>query len=467
MLQLIKRPPGNGIPRSAALRYHFIASVVLVGGLAVPFHGEGGTLGDTEAVMVKEANFAEAGEVVLGSGFKIPRHCEGVVLWDSGSGGRLGVPVDASYGDLCVWVSVSGVEKSLSSVSAIPTSTPGEKRAKDVLFYEDRRPYSYCEADHPTVDTYPDPPVEGATLSNVQMFIRHGDRTSQSFYPVDHEVTYECSSQINSKYFTTPTNSDTFNNASLITTQVVTIPQDSPFAKSIWRGSCIPGQLTPKGAGQQERMGRDLREVYVDRLGFLPEVFDQEKFFVRSTDVWRTRQSATSLMTGLYPTNSPNIPPPNFRLATLPFELEYLIFNERDQCPRITQLKSLIARSNPTLQHLYTHIPAPILAASQIIDYPNTLSLDDVSDFVSPRASNLLIELWETPSQEKYIRVLYNSRIVVAKSNWCDLSWCPAKTFLKHLDKFRPGEDYLEKCQEQPKRKPKNNNQAPYQSDVK
>ncbi|KAF9142386.1 Acid phosphatase-like protein 2 [Mortierella sp. GBA39] len=362
------------------------------------------------------------------------------------------------------------------------------------------------------------------------MFIRHGDRTSQSFYPVDHEVTYECSSQINSKYFTTPTNSDTFNNASLITTQVVNIPQDSPFAKSIWRGSCIPGQLTPKGAEQQERMGRDLRRVYVDRLGFLPEVFDQEKFFVRSTDVWRTRQSATSLMTGLYSTNSPNIPPPNLRLTTLPFELEYLIFNERGQCPRITQLKSLIARSNPTLQHLYTHIPAPILAASQIIDYPNTLSVDDVSDFVSPRvchdhpmpclkdpkgsgeekcvdgkavmeamaefrstesaamlrddkgsfellkvgygpavglASNLLIELWETPTQEKYIRVLYNSRIVVTKSNWCDLSWCPVQTFLKHLDKFHPGEDYLEKCQEQPKRKPKNNNQAPYQSDVK
>lgn len=43
------------------------------------------------------------------------------------------------------------------------------------------------------------------------------------------------------------------------------------------------GQLTPKGAEQQERMGRGLRRVYVDRLGFLPDEFDQEKFFVRST----------------------------------------------------------------------------------------------------------------------------------------------------------------------------------------
>ncbi|KAG0075490.1 Acid phosphatase-like protein 2 [Linnemannia elongata] len=199
-------------------------------------------------------------------------------------------------------------------------------------------------------------------------------------------------------------------------------------------------------------MGRDLRRIYVDKLGFLPEVFDQDKFFVRSTDIWRTRQSATSLMTGLYPTNSSNSPSPTLRLTTLPIELDYLFFNEQDQCPRIRQLKSHIARSNPTLRHLYTHIPAPILAASRIIDYPNTLSIDEVSDFVSPRAANLLIELWETPTQKKYIRVLYNNRIVVTKSNWCDLSWCPVQTFLEHLDKFLPGEDYLEKCKEQPKR---------------
>ncbi|OAQ28847.1 phosphoglycerate mutase-like protein [Linnemannia elongata AG-77] len=379
----------------------------------------------------------------------------------------------------------------LSSVSAAPVSTPGEKRAQNVLFYEDRKAYSYCEADHPTVDTYPDPPVEGATLSNVQLFIRHGDRTSHSFYPVDHEVTYECSPQINSNYFITPTNSDTYNNASLITTHVVTIPQDSPFAKSIWRGSCIPGQLTPKGAEQQERMGRDLRRIYVDKLGFLPEVFDQDKFFVRSTDIWRTRQSATSLMTGLYPTNSSNSPSPTLRLTTLPIELDYLFFNEQDQCPRIRQLKSHIARSNPTLRHLYTHIPAPILAASQIIDYPNTLSIDEVLDFVSPRVCHdhpqpcikeakggggneekcvdgkavmeAMAELRSTESAAMLrddkrsfellkVGVLYNNRIVVTKSNWCDLSWCPVQTFLEHLDKFLPGEDYLEKCKEQPKR---------------
>ncbi|KAK5814855.1 hypothetical protein F5H01DRAFT_344368 [Linnemannia elongata] len=47
----------------------------------------------------------------------------------------------------------------LSSVSAAPMSTPREKRAQNVLFYEDRKAYSYCEADHPTIDTYPDPPV--------------------------------------------------------------------------------------------------------------------------------------------------------------------------------------------------------------------------------------------------------------------------------------------------------------------
>ncbi|KAG0293998.1 Acid phosphatase-like protein 2 [Linnemannia gamsii] len=466
----------------------------------------------------------------------------------------------------------------ISTVTAHPepnaeaaSFTNQEKGARQILIYEDGNPYNYCEAEHPTVDTYPDPPVKGATLSNVQMFIRHGDRTSQSFYPVDHKVTYECSAQTDYNYFTSAPNGS---NASLITTQVVTIPQDSPYAKSIWKGSCIPGQLTPKGAEQQERMGRALRRIYVDKLGFLPEKFQPEKFFVRSTDFWRTRQSATSLINGLYttPSSSGATPPPALRLTTLPFELEYLVFNERDQCPRVNQLKSIIARKSPLLQHLYTHIPAPIISACKIIDYPNTVSVDEVSDFVSPRvchdlpmpcvkegeecvdgmgvmeamavfrsketgemlrdsegsfellkvgfgpavemvrrnviggnarkeggegvvfslysghdtmlmpllavlesldlrwppyASNILIEQWETPSSEKYIRVIYNNRIVRTKSNWCDLSWCPVQTFLDRLEKYLPGDDYLETCQEQPKRKPKNSILPPYMSDVR
>ncbi|KAF9931548.1 Lysophosphatidic acid phosphatase type 6 [Linnemannia zychae] len=69
-----------------------------------------------------------------------------------------------------------------------------------------------------------------------------------------------------------------------------------------------------------------------------------------------------------------------------------------------------------------------------------------------PYASNLLIELWTVPShsKDKYVRILYNNKVLTTKSKWCDLSWCPVKTFLQYLDQFLPGEDYLQKCQEGP-----------------
>ncbi|KAF9901965.1 Acid phosphatase-like protein 2 [Linnemannia zychae] len=414
--------------------------------------------------------------------------------------------------------------------------------AQNILVYEDGKPYNYCEASYPTVDNYPAPSVKGATLTNVQLFIRHGDRY-------------------------------TFHNSTLIANQVVTIPQDSPYASSIWKGSCIPGQLTPKGADQQQRLGKSLRGIYIDgKWGFLPDVLEQEKIFVRSTDFWRTRQSATNLMTGLYGTS--NTPPPQIQLTTLPFDLEYLVINERGQCPRANQLKAKIAKESPVLQKLYKSYAKPIQDASKIIDPPNTLSIDQVHDFVLPRVchqlpmpcvkgeaseggekcvdgksvtdelaifrsidtaemlrdsplskellkvgfgpavamvrknivqakervkkqamfslysghdtmlmpllgvldsldmrwppylSNLLIELWETPSTESYIRVIYNSRIVTTKTNWCDLSWCPLQTFIDHLEEFLPGDDYLEKCQGEPE-VASGCASAPYESNVR
>ncbi|KAG0211710.1 Acid phosphatase-like protein 2 [Mortierella sp. NVP41] len=441
-----------------------------------------------------------------------------------------------------------------------------QQNGHDILIFQDGQAYDYCQASHPTVDTYPNPQVEGAVLSNVQLFIRHGDRTSQSIYRTDNEVTWECSKETEYNSFDAPataTAGNNFFNASMIANQIVAIPRDSPFAQSIWKGSCIPGQLTPKGSEQQKSLGRALREIYVDRFKFLPEEFHADKVFVRSTDFWRTRQSAISLMTGLYTTKNKSSPPPRIQLTTLPFEVEYLIFNEKGQCPRINQLKDQITKRSRLLQKLYKSIARPIQDAAKIIDPPNTLTLGQVNDFVLPRvchhmplpctaiqtedengggrqemcidgeatseelaihlsketaeimrdspqslellqvgfgpavamirknlvramdknpdqalfslysghdttitpllgvldsldmrwppyASNVLIELWETPSKEQFVRALYNNRVVETKSNWCDLSWCPLQTFFQHLGHFLPGDDYLQKCQLQP-----------------
>jgi hypothetical protein len=52
------------------------------------------------------------------------------------------------------------------------------------------------------------------------------------------------------------------------------------------------------------------------------------------------------------------------------------------------------------------------------------------------QASNMLIELWKTPHNEYFVRVIYNGAVVQTKSQWCDLEWCPLETFIEYLDRF-------------------------------
>jgi lysosomal acid phosphatase len=61
------------------------------------------------------------------------------------------------------------------------------------------------------------------------------------------------------------------------------------------------GELTPLGMHQEYILGTELRERYVVKNKILPEHFDTNLLYVRSSDVNRTLQSAESLLCGLYP----------------------------------------------------------------------------------------------------------------------------------------------------------------------
>ncbi|KAF9312711.1 Lysophosphatidic acid phosphatase type 6 [Podila horticola] len=149
-----------------------------------------------------------------------------------------------------------------------------------------------------------------------------------------------------------------FQYANVVAHQVVTIPSQSPWSKQMWQGSCIPGQLTPVGAWQHRALGAALRDLYVDQLQFLPPTFDPQTVYIRSTDVWRTKQSAENLMAGLYGTqrdssssSSDTVAPPVLQIHTLPAEMDYLTMNGA-ACPRMGQLRSQIAKASPVLKQL-------------------------------------------------------------------------------------------------------------------
>jgi hypothetical protein len=73
------------------------------------------------------------------------------------------------------------------------------------------------------------------------------------------------------------------------------------------RGSCGSLFLTPRGYTQHIANGQALRQAYVQGAGgngsLLPSDWrtQADAFYVRSTDIPRTRLSAMALMEGMYP----------------------------------------------------------------------------------------------------------------------------------------------------------------------
>ncbi|KAI8853248.1 histidine phosphatase superfamily [Chytridium lagenaria] len=68
---------------------------------------------------------------------------------------------------------------------------------------------------------------------------------------------------------------------------------------------CEPGQLTDIGKLNLVQLGKDMREQYAGKLGFLPEHlnahFRDEEMYVRSTGYVRTIESVQYLLSGLFP----------------------------------------------------------------------------------------------------------------------------------------------------------------------
>ncbi|KAJ1302017.1 hypothetical protein OPQ81_000852 [Rhizoctonia solani] len=70
-------------------------------------------------------------------------------------------------------------------------------------------------------------------------------------------------------------------------------------------GECLPGELTDTGRKSTFQLGQELRKLYIDRLGLLPDVLDSHKTaYFRSTNMPRTIESLQQVLHGL--TRHPN-----------------------------------------------------------------------------------------------------------------------------------------------------------------
>jgi len=203
------------------------------------------------------------------------------------------------------------------------------KESKIPLY--DSSKLKYCEAKSPSVEDYNE--IDGFTLQSVQIVTRHGDRTPLTLIKDNEENVWQCKApkeyvSINRQYGTT-----TY--LKFIDTAADPDYSNPYIGKTLWKGTCFPGQLTEKGSEQHIKLGKALREIYINKLKFIDENSISD-LYVRSTNVLRTELSVQSLLSGFMPNTTEPIP-----IHTIPQEIEIYHPNHKS-CPILDKIESKI-----------------------------------------------------------------------------------------------------------------------------
>ncbi|KAG9253943.1 histidine acid phosphatase [Emericellopsis atlantica] len=109
---------------------------------------------------------------------------------------------------------------------------------------------------------------------------------------------------------------------------------------------CDMGMLTDKGRATTTHLGRRLRALYVDRLGFLAPSLDADNvdtLYLRATPIQRALESMQQTLHGLYPpaTRAPGLPPVNVLARAIGDET---LFPNEGNCRRFAVLARAFAQ---------------------------------------------------------------------------------------------------------------------------
>ncbi|KAJ1979744.1 hypothetical protein H4R33_005648 [Dimargaris cristalligena] len=239
--------------------------------------------------------------------------------------------------------------------------------------------YEYCHPTMPNPATYEAMP--GATLSLVQGFIRHGDRNFLFTTP-KHNPVVDCGQRREVRYYSGGTDYDykktsTSKDApgtpladSIAAEQNYFTTKWSPYQSVFVPGTCEMEQLTERGQAQHRALGKVLRKIYVDKLGFLPShlqtipipdtIASMDAYtasaghpvYVRSTSYQRTRISALSLMDGLYPAEHRDI---DYKLNHVVYPLQSdTLVAQHVGCPEFKKMDQAL-RQGPIWQEYLNH----------------------------------------------------------------------------------------------------------------
>ncbi|KAF8899757.1 histidine phosphatase superfamily [Gymnopilus junonius] len=217
------------------------------------------------------------------------------------------------------------------------------------------------------VENYPVGP-EGLQLEQVHVYVRHGERTpvgvrmndppaSISDHWMMCKTARRFQDSVSSLLGVPPEQIPRLKEGEpgsediLLTTKIVERKDGTAV-----EGECLLGELTDLGRQSTYNFGRNLRKLYIDRLGFLPDTLsNKDSVYFRTTNMPRTIDSLLEIMHGIYPTHKcqPNAAP------------SYLVRNGKDEnligntyaCKRLEILQIGFATAaaqafNPSLEPL-------------------------------------------------------------------------------------------------------------------
>lgn len=160
------------------------------------------------------------------------------------------------------------------------------------------------------------------TLRQVQIFLRHGERTpiTSRFATAAHPQFWPyCrhASTLRAALLHAPTGAFSPFEWTRHLETFASDDDDSPVPARGPHGGvhniCDFGMLTDEGRASTHALGERLRGLYVDALGFLPgRIEDTEGMYLRATPIPRALESMQQAFLGLYPESArdPSMPPP-------------------------------------------------------------------------------------------------------------------------------------------------------------
>ncbi|KAK9431536.1 histidine phosphatase superfamily [Lipomyces doorenjongii] len=228
-------------------------------------------------------------------------------------------------------------------------------------------------------------------LLNVQVLFRHGERTPvrarfQTWGLAPFWPFCKIARQFTQTIVTYPNDATTpFEYVRRLESVAKGLPNNVPVPASGFKSGqsdelCMLGELTDLGRETGFKLGDRLRWLYIDKLKFLPPLFNDHKYFYfRSSHVARSNETLLSLFNGLYP--------PTFRKAGLKPTIYTRLFPQEnaypndENCRRLSELGFMFAE-------IAAHRWNPVLA-----DYPSSKLTDVLPNGVaidgSPRASGV------------------------------------------------------------------------------